>query len=337
MKQPEEFKQRPTPGQGGDVRTITADNVNDALQNALWWMRVAGLKEDSRNGPVMVSPGPVVTVFRRPWQRVLFWPIRDANPYFHLMEAMWMLGGRNDVAFISQFSSNIRNYSDDGQTFHGAYGFRWRNLFGHDQLDWAVNHLKTDPTSRRCTVGMFSPSYDHLSITKDVPCNLMVTFDLRQNVLNMTVFNRSNDIVWGLYGANAVHFSYLQEYMAGRLRVPMGVYRHFSNNFHIYEPHWKLLESVDDSQIYAYTSRRANSFPMFWTAQFEENLHAFLDGTKPQSTDMYFENIVFPMYRSWMSRKGGGTGLKELERMPQGSDWKIAATEWILRRENSSS
>ena len=186
---------------------------------------------------------------------------------------------------------------------------------------------------------MFSPVHDHFGVTKDIPCNLMVTFDLRNSHLNMTVFNRSNDVIWGLYGANAVHFSYLQEYMASRLRYPMGEYRHFSNNFHMYEPHWHLLEKVDDSQSHAYTLRRAGTFPLIWSKRFEDALHDFLDGNynTEASNEMYFANIILPMYRSWKERKLGGTGLEALKRMPASNDWRAAATEWILRRETTPS
>lgn len=52
--------------------------------------------------------------------------------------------------------------------------------------------------------------------------------------LNMTVFNRSNDLIWGTLGANVVHFSVLQEYMAARLGVKVGVYNQVSNNLHVY-------------------------------------------------------------------------------------------------------
>jgi hypothetical protein len=47
---------------------------------------------------VLVSQTPVVTCYSAPTQRVLFSPMRDANPFFHLMEALWMLAGRDDVA-----------------------------------------------------------------------------------------------------------------------------------------------------------------------------------------------------------------------------------------------
>ena len=54
----------------------------------------------------------------------------------------------------------------------------------------------------------------------------------------MVVFNRSNDIVWGAYGANAVQFSMLQEYIAAHIGVPVGWYEQVSTNFHAYENVW---------------------------------------------------------------------------------------------------
>jgi hypothetical protein len=54
----------------------------------------------------------VVTQYIRPTERVLFSPRRDANPVFHLMEALWMLAGESEVAWLSQFSSNIASYAE---------------------------------------------------------------------------------------------------------------------------------------------------------------------------------------------------------------------------------
>src|SRR6266478_1362063 len=113
---------------------LRVSNVNVALSEGLWWMKSAGVKEDSRNGPVLVSPEPVMTVYTRPTERVLSSPLRDANPFFHLMEALWMLAGRNDVAWPAQFAKQILQYSDDGVILWGGYGARWRRWFGYDQL-----------------------------------------------------------------------------------------------------------------------------------------------------------------------------------------------------------
>ena len=64
----------------------------------------------------------------------------------------------------------------------------------------------------------------HLNISKDLPCNTHVYFSIRDGFLDMTVCNRSNDLIWGCCGANAVHMSYLQEYVAIMCGVDIGFY-----------------------------------------------------------------------------------------------------------------
>jgi len=48
------------------IHTITARNVNTAFADAWHYLRVSGVKENSRNGPVLVAPGPVVTTYLHP-------------------------------------------------------------------------------------------------------------------------------------------------------------------------------------------------------------------------------------------------------------------------------
>src|SRR5437667_129280 len=134
---------------------IKVTNVNQCLSECLQWLLAAGVEENSRNGPVLVSPEPVMVTYTRPQERVLFSPLRDANPFFHLMEALWMLAGRNDVEWPAYFASNMRNYSDDGKIFHGAYGYRWRKAMSFDQLALIARELKANSESRRCVLQMW--------------------------------------------------------------------------------------------------------------------------------------------------------------------------------------
>ncbi len=74
-----------------------------------------------------------------------------------------------------------------------------------------VSHrLKTYPNDRRTVVGMWDPWEDlwEENDGKDYPCNTQIYFWERKGQLNMTVCNRSNDMIWGAYGANAVHMSF---------------------------------------------------------------------------------------------------------------------------------
>ena len=113
---------------------ISANNVNDAFAAAWWYLRSAAVPDNSRNGRVWVAPGPVMTTYQNPTQRVLFNAQRDANPVFHLVEAVWMLAGENSVRLLQEFAGNIANYAEPDGKIHGAYGYRWRRHFFTDQL-----------------------------------------------------------------------------------------------------------------------------------------------------------------------------------------------------------
>lgn len=284
---------------------LTYRNVSQAFKEliqAIDLNHITTRTTQSRNGPVWVIDEPVTITYTHPLERTLLFPERDANPFFHVYEALWMLAGENSLAPLQYYVSSFGRFSDDGRTLNGAYGYRWRHagtvydgasegVEGYcrdscDQLSLLVEHLRADPSSRRAVLSMWNVEDDLLKIgrkalchtcdghwtadrakeldenpdlpcpdcsgkskpaevgSRDVCCNLAVTFLIRDDglsrpYLDMTVFNRSNDMVWGTFGANAVHFSFLQEYMANALRCFVGNYHQVSSNLHIYQNNWK--------------------------------------------------------------------------------------------------
>lgn len=151
------------------MRVLTAMNPDQGLNIALDQVLTFGLAGESRNGPVLRFPTPVTTVWATPLNRVSYSEVRDANPFLHLMEAMWMLAGRNDVETMGFYAKQMLAYSDDGVALNAAYGFRWRHHFGRDQLDEAVEILKKDPASRQVVVQIWD-SEDLTKATKDKAC-----------------------------------------------------------------------------------------------------------------------------------------------------------------------
>ena len=85
------------------MRIIEARNVHSALPSAIQMLLTSGVQRDSRNGPVLMMPDVVTTEYAKPEERVLFWPERDANPFLHLYESLWMLAGRNDIEPILRY------------------------------------------------------------------------------------------------------------------------------------------------------------------------------------------------------------------------------------------
>lgn len=216
---------------------IDTRNVHTALPHALHILLAEAVTETSRNGDVFVMTHPIMTVYRRPWERVLFWHERDANPFLHFMEALNFLGGRYALEDFTPYAKQMAAYSDDGKTLPASYGHRWRTYFDHDQLSWAIGRLRANPKDRRTIISMWDPVLDPIktaSGSKDVPCNTNIFLNIRENRLDMMVNCRSNDIFWGAYGANAVHMSFLHEYLARSIGVLQGRYYQNSFNWHAY-------------------------------------------------------------------------------------------------------
>lgn len=401
-------------------------------------------KAPSRNGNVLMIDEPVTVTYSHPKERVLFNAARDANPFFHLYEALWMLAGRNDVAPLAYYAKQMREYSDDGGTLNGAYGYRWRSQWSEerqshtDQLQIIINHLKHNPTSRRAVLQMWNVEDDLLKIgggychkccsygrrttegrvfvatndpehenlaecpdcvgtgkwkgSKDVCCNLSVMFSLRPQLgkvegwyaekdaahswatrkfgtkyqvqhkdgnyevrpltylLDMTVTNRSNDMIWGMLGANYVHFSILQEYVAAHIGVEVGRYNHFTNNLHVYEWNWKpkewlKAEANQDKYLvgYEYDEPGYTHFPLIQDPKvFDLELSRFVanfDGSDGRVCgagcwmDPFLEYVGRPMMWAFRHYKEGAfnSALQYCTEI-KADDWRVAADAWIRRR-----
>ena len=153
------------------MRVVDVRNVHEALVRGMDLLIEDGYSEESRNGKVYRAKTPVTTVYERPAERVLFWHDRDANPFFHFMEGLWMLTGRNDLGFVHYYNKGMEKYSDDGESLHGAYGWRWKDYFTIDQLQIIIQRLSEDPEDRRSVLQMWDPIGDLAREGKDVPCN----------------------------------------------------------------------------------------------------------------------------------------------------------------------
>lgn len=334
--------------------TIKARNVQHMLPLVLDSLEGQGVTRDSRNGHVRMFPGPVCLEYARPYERTITWPHRDANPFFHVLESLWMLAGRNDVSFLSRYLGSMKKFSDNGVTFHGAYGYRWRNHWDVDQLQIIIERLSQDPDDRRSVLGMWDPEVDLVMPDEqrlDLPCNDLAMFSISlDGALDMSVMNRSNDIIWGATGANAVHFSFLQEYMAAMIGVPMGTYYQISNNMHAY---LETLAQVEDLWEYAGKGDDwdyENTIPLVTDpARFQRDLLEFFAWEENYvssdsghihmytPSNRFFSDVAVPMVQAhyeWRGRVGSQRYTETLAHCENIEDdaWRTAAVEWVDRR-----
>lgn len=330
---------------------INAINVNDALVQGIGIINDMAEESTSRAGDVVTLDKPNTTVYQYPYQRVLISQSRDANPFFHLMESIWMLAGRNDVSFLNEFNKNMINYSDDGVIFNAPYGYRLRKEVcgvAQDQIQNVVNILKQSPDSRQAVCQIWDPE-DQTKITKDKACNMSLVFRIRNGALDMTCYNRSNDMVWGAYGANAVHLSMFQEYVAAKLTIPMGTYTQVSNDFHVYTsgPGGKVWDNINkeddiDPNVYINFKNLVLMNPE-QMGHFDHDINQFFNiynmfGLKEIADNMYWESqyfreLVLPMLSVWLVHKSSGAekALQFTNRIVA-DDWKLACDMWLQAR-----
>jgi thymidylate synthase len=360
------------------MHVIYAQNVNDAYRQGLKLILSEGQRTDSRNGPVLRLPEPVSTVYSMPQERVLFDTKRNANPFFHLFEALWMLNGGNDVETMDGFLKSLKQFSDDGKTYHGAYGDRWRHWpdFGlaydggenrplyrlneFDQIQTAIEMLRENPFNRRVVISMWDPSRDLDIESKDIPCNDMIKLWIdRDYRLHMVVFNRSNDIVWGCYGANAVQMSILHEYLSTMTHSQQGTLTQISCDFHAYlDTPYNVNTFIPETAFDDVAWRNPYEDEMVCPYRLVTNRETFdaelrnimsmirdersLRDMDPQAlTNHFFVDIVLPMHQAWeyVRRKDYPSAKNTLwnarRAINSGGevDWLIAAHQWIALRD----
>lgn len=156
---------------------------------------------------------------------VITLPSRRLNYHFMVAEWWWMMSGLDDVS-IGHFMPNILNYSDDGERFFGAYGPPWRA-----QVQYAIDCLRADPTSRQAVVTIWRPIPPP---TKDVPCTVSMQYLLRDDALHAVVTMRSWDAWLGM-PYDLFNFSRLAAIVAGELKVPQGSLTVQAGSLHVYE------------------------------------------------------------------------------------------------------
>lgn len=312
------------------VVEISGRDADHLFEEMLWKMRVHGVKQESRNGVVLSVPSPVMLTLRNPTHRVLFNAKRNANPFFHVMEFAWMMAGRRDVAFLEFYNKQMREYADPDGFLNAAYGYRWGEHWGFDQLTFAAARLAEDPTTRQAVVTMWDPAKD-TDNHNDKACNTHCYFRVVDEYLNMLVCNRSNDAVWGALGANIVHLTYMHEYVASVADIKLGTYQVISNNFHIYEKHWNLLTDIGEREEWY-----PEPLPLLTTGEVAEELVEdcliLCEGGNHVGT-AWAKGVARPIKAAWDLYKNDdpSSALDMCQRIVA-DDWRKACHDWLTRK-----
>ena len=148
-----------------------------------------------------------------------------------------MLEGRNDVASIAPYSKSISQFSDDGETFFGAYGPRL-----YAQLNSVVNELKADLSTRRAVANIWR---ENPMRTKDYPCHLSCQFLVREDRLECFATMRSSD-AWLGVPYDVFNFSMWSAYVLialGNKKLKLGNLYNTAASRHLYAANYEDAEA----------------------------------------------------------------------------------------------
>lgn len=179
-------------------------------------------------------------------------PSRKLGRRFQFAEAWWILTGRNDVASIAPYSKAIKEFSDDGEYFVGAYGPKVV-----DQLSYVARCLSQDRDTRQAIMSIWR---ENLRDTKDVPCTLSLQFLIRQGALHCIATMRSSDL-WLGWPYDVFNFSMIARRVLEMIPYEGLVPGYLCINhgsLHLYERDW------DNARVVAADNEIVDPGDMVW-------------------------------------------------------------------------
>jgi thymidylate synthase len=181
----------------------------------------------------------IAFVLTNPRNRLGYHKIRRFSLPFAIGETIMLFADTNEIAPLARINKRMHQFSDDGKTTHGNYGYRIAKY-----IERIVEKLQHDPTTRQAILPIYCEK-DMFIVSKDIPCTLALHFLVRNNKLDLIVTMRSNDFFWG-FPYDLFMFTSLQEVIANTLQVEVGTYRHQVSSLHVYtERHENLLNEIE--------------------------------------------------------------------------------------------
>ncbi len=127
-------------------------------------------------------------------------------------------------------------WANKDHTINIDYGNAWLDFNGVNQLEWLINEIKTNPTSRRLIVSGWNPA-NVIGNKLNLPCcHYSYQFFVRDDTLNMCWIQRSADLMIGV-PADAVLTSLWLIALANEVGLEPGEIVMQFGDTHIYEEH----------------------------------------------------------------------------------------------------
>jgi thymidylate synthase len=192
--------------------------------------------------------------------------------------------------FIAKIKADAGFAKQHGELKH-IYGDMWRKWpakdgRGIDQLGWAVEELRNDPSAHNAIVTSWNPEYLYaMAKSEEVNhfpiCHNMYQMNIKHGKLSLQLYQRSADIFLGV-PFNIASYALLAHIVAKVLGREVGEFVHTFGDVHYYEDHEKAIREQ--------LEREPKPFPRVSISDVVTSIDAFrpehvtLDGYEPHGT-----------------------------------------------------
>lgn len=197
--------------------------------------------------------------------------LRNAPFKYAVKEVLWIFQQKSNN--INQLDShNWDSWADETGSIGKTYGFAAGEKFDYpegvmDQVDNVLWCLKNRQMDRRMIIQLFRPEY--IKQTGLPPCVMTYLFDVADNKLNMTVIQRSGDMLAaaGAGESDEISMAILQYMFAQVSNLKVGKLVVIKNNLHIYDRHINILKTILTNPV--------QDPPIFWINPNIKNFYDF--------------------------------------------------------------
>lgn len=173
---------------------------------------------------------------------------------------------------LDEFIDKIRRdatFAEQWGELGPVYGKQWRNFSGVDQLDWVVNEIKTNPSSRRLIVSAWNPAeIEEMAKAGLPPCHTLFQFYVsHDNKLSCQLYQRSADLFLGV-PFNIASYALLTMMVAQVCDLEVGDFVHAFGDVHIYNNH--------EQQVLTQLARQPRALPQMKINPDVNNLFDFV-------------------------------------------------------------